>query len=119
MSNDSFDGVGEEGRGTTFARMDSVEYMLFESLVHHLIEKGLLTKNDALSVIEAVAQVVRGYTSYEDTAAQANKGLARLERTYLSFEALPDRSRTTSDAPNLTQLRPPVHRDRPKFPRED
>ena len=28
----------------------SVEYLLFDSLVHHLIEKGVLTKNDALSV---------------------------------------------------------------------
>jgi polyhydroxyalkanoate synthesis regulator phasin len=119
MSPESSDGIDADGPRTAFAQMDTVEYLLFDSLVHHMIEKGLLTKNDALSVVQAVAQIIRGYTLDEHTASRAEAALSQLQRTYSSLEAIPHRGRTHSDASNLTHLRPPLHRDRPVFPGED
>ena len=59
---------------------DSVEFLLFDSLVHHLIEKGVLTKNDALSVVQPAPQVVRGQM-HEGGSADKEAALATLERT--------------------------------------
>ena len=96
----------------------SFEYLLFDSLVHHLIEKGLLTRNDALSVVQTVAEVVRGRIGGSDVANDA--ALATLERTYSSFEALPDRyGGPELDGHNVRALRIPLHGDQPKFPRDD
>lgn len=117
MPSDIPDGIESGARRTEFTRIESVEYLLFDSLVHHMIEKGLLTKNDALSVVQAVAQIVRGYACDEDMAVQAQTALSGLERLYSSFEAIPNRAR--SDASNLTHLRPPLHEDRPEFPSRD
>lgn len=115
------DKKGDGVTGGDGATSDSVEYLLFDSLVHHLIEKGLLTKNDALSVVQTAAQVVRGRV-YEDGGAdeQVAADLATLERTYLSFEALRVRHRRSGiDAPNVHQLRNPLHGEHPRFPTED
>lgn len=103
------------------ASFGSIEILLFDSLVHHLIEKGLLTRNDALSVVQTVAEVVGGQANESGQARQeANAVLARLERIYASFEALPDRSeRAGMDANNVHRLRPPLHGENPRFPKDD
>ena len=96
----------------------SVEYLLFDSLVHHLVEKGLLSKNDALSVVQTAAEVVRGRVQQSDDVNDA--ALAMLERTYSSFEALPDRyGRSGLDGHNIHPMRLPLHGDRPKFPADE
>ena len=85
-----------------------------------MIEKGLLTKNDALSVIQTVAQILRVYVEEDDQSPGARSGLTMLERMYASFEAIPDRSASIdADVGNVRQLRPPVHADKPEFPRGD
>ena len=119
MSSDSLDGSGPPlVDGKTF---DSVEFLLFESLVHHLIEKGVLTRNDALSVIQTVAQVVQGQIHENDAADKGiDTALMMLERTYASFEALPARyGRSGLDGHNVLPLRTPLHGDRPRFPSDD
>lgn len=117
MSSDSVDDGGSRMNGATF---ESVEYLLFDSLVHHLVEKGLLTRNDALSVIQTAAEVVRGQVHEQAAAIRADTALATLERCYRSFEALPDRSvRSGLNADNVLPLRTPLHGDRPQFPRDD
>ena len=100
---------------------DSVEFLLVDSLVHHLIEKGVLTKNDALSVVQTVAQIVRGQMDERgDATDKLEAALSTLERTYSSFEALPDRyGRSGTDGHNVRQLRTPLHGERPRFPSED
>ena len=101
-------------------RFDSVEFLLFDSLVHHLVEKGLLTKNDALSVVQTAAEVVRGQIHESDTGNETiSAALSELERAYGSFEALPNRfHRSGLDAHNVHPLRSPLHGDRPQFPTE-
>jgi hypothetical protein len=97
----------------------SLECQLFESLVHHLIEKGVLTRNDALSVVQTVAQVTRGVLEEEQLEGSENE-LAILRRLYSSFELMSDRrlpARALDDG-NVLQLRPPLHGDRPQFPEE-
>ena len=104
------------------AQSESMERQLFESLVHHLIEKGILTKNDALSVVQTVAEVKRGELESERfDAGSLIKELAALERLYSSFELMRERSASKHgmDGDNVLQLRPPLHGDSPKFPRED
>ena len=97
----------------------SLEYLLVESLVHHLIEKGLLTKNDALSVVQAVAQVKRAKLEEDEINNRALEAeLAFLRRLYGSFEALHERILGAEGA-NVRQLRPPLHADRPQFPQDD
>lgn len=118
----SFDGLGNgsDGNGRDFSALDPIEYLLFDSLVHHLIEKGVLTKNDALSVVETVAQVVRVYAREESTAGAASSALATLKRTYSSFEAIREKQRRVSThLENVVQLRPPLHGDHPEFPSDD
>jgi hypothetical protein len=111
---------GSDGNGRKFGVLEPIEYLLFDSLVHHLIEKGILTKNDALSVVETVAQVVRVYAQEESTAGAASTALATLRRTYSSFEAIRQTPRTVSaDIENVVQLRPPLHGDHPQFPADD
>jgi hypothetical protein len=116
MSTDPPDG----GRSFTES-FNSVEYLLFDSLVHHLIEKGLLTKNDALSVVQIVAEIVRGRIHESGTAAPPlAAALAILERTYSSFDALPDGNGAKHlDGHNVHPLRSPLHGERPRFPSED
>lgn len=104
--------------GETF---DSVEYLLFDSLVHHLIEKGLFSKNDALDVVQTVAEVVRGQVhECNATNEKRNAALSLLERTYSSYQALHDRhGRPEMDGHNVHPLRPPLHNDSPHFPSDD
>ena len=98
----------------------SVECQLLESLVHHLIEKGVLTRNDALSVIQTVAQVKRGAMEEEMPGdASADYGLSMLQRLYASFELMSDRRSEPSDEGNVLQLRPPLHGNRPTFSDEN
>ena len=116
MSSDGADG-GQPPSQTN--PPSTVEYLLFESLVHHLIEKGLLTKNDALSVVQTAAQVLRGQM-HESAGVRIDTALSGLERIYASFEALPDRYvRPGLGAHNVLRLRKPLHGDHPHFPSDD
>lgn len=116
MPPSSVDGTGSlRHNGKDF---DGVEYLLFDSLVHHLIEKGLLTKNDALSVVQTAAEVVRGRSHESDVEQDwIDAAIATLERTYASFDALPGKS--NHDGHNVFPLRTPLHGDRPHFPTGD
>ena len=98
----------------------TVDGMLFESLVHHLLEKGVLTKNDALSVVQTVAQVKRGELDERGTDGASAAELAMLKRLYNSFEALADGPATEGlGGDNVRNLRPPLHGERPEFPLDD
>ena len=100
----------------------TMELQLFESLVHHLIEKGVLTRNDALSVVQTVAEVKRGlWEAAESRTASVKTDLVVLERLYASFELVTDRpiGRHVFDGGNVLRLRPPIHDDNPKFPKDD
>ena len=103
------------------AALGSIGYLLFDSLVHHLIEKGVLTRNDALSVVQSAAEVVRGQMDEgEVPMLLASTALSTLERTYSSFEALPVQpSAPQRDGHNVHPLRTPLHGDRPRFPSGD
>lgn len=91
--------------------------MLFESLVHHLIEKGVLTKNDALSIVETVASVKHGQlVEGNDPLVEAE--LAMLHRIFESFKAM-DAPAARMDGHNVHRLRPPMHSNRIDFPRDD
>jgi hypothetical protein len=96
-------------------------HLLLETLIHVMIEKGLLTKNDALSVVQTVTQVKRG--ELHDGSAlpgHTHEELGMLHRLYASFEAASDRPGTLqADGENIHRLRPPLHGDRPEFPRDD
>lgn len=121
-SADGPDGPGEqESPDTSVALCPSIACQLFESMVHHLIEKGVLTKNDALSIVQTVVEVKRGVLEEEQLqVASDDQDLRVLRRLYSSFELVPDRPVTTqaSDSENVLQLRPPLHADRPEFPQE-
>ena len=116
MPLNSNDGAGPPRRDGK--ALDSVEFLLFDSLVHHLIEKGLLTKNDALSVVQTAAEVLRGRSDEGDFDQDTvDIGIATLERTYASFEALSGGS--ARDCHNVFPLRTPLHGDSPHFPAGD
>lgn len=110
------DNVFQEGS----AVRQSLELQLFDSLVLHLIEKGVLTRNDALSVVQTVAEVERG-AQEEQPGAKSDCKLSMLARLYSSYETLPERrpSQPPEDDENIIQLRPPLHRGEPTFPRDD
>ena len=115
----SFDTVDGDGSSFEDRSAESVEFLLFDSLCHHLIEKGLLTKNDTLSVIQTVALVIQGRLD-AGHGPWAKDDLAKLERVYGSFQALPDRhGRPGVDGENVVPLRPPLHGERPQFPIDD
>lgn len=100
----------------------SMELQLFESLIHHLIEKGVLTKNDALSVVQTVAEVKRGEREAGSRPADTvTSELTVLQQLYSSFELVrellpPARAQ---DGRKVLQLRPPLHGDNPRFPKDD
>lgn len=95
--------------------------MLFESLVHHLIEKGLLTRNDALSVVQTVAEVKRAQLMDQGSDDfETDAELAALRRLFDSFAAMREGPRTGhSDGHNVHELRPPLHGENPSFPDND
>lgn len=111
------DGHTNESEKAAPAPRPSLECQLFESLVHHLVEKGVLTKNDALSVVQTVAEVRRGALEKRPRPDPADNSLAILKRLYSSFEIMSEGSpgSPTSDDENVVQLRPPLHGNRPKF----
>lgn len=99
---------------------ETVETMLFESLIHHLFGKGILTRNDALSIVQTVAEVKRGRAHESELDAASDRDLALLKRLYTSFEMMtePRRSRSEEDGV-VVSLRPPLNRDHPEFPNAD
>ena len=118
MNSDNDD--GNPGQRTHSEAFGEVGYLLFDSLVHHLIEKGVLTKNDALSVVQAAEVAQSRVHENEKPSPQASAGLAILQRTYASFEALRARHGSPEmDGQNIHPLRPPLHGDRPQFPHDD
>lgn len=99
---------------------ESIEYLLFESLVHHLIEKGVLTKNDAMSVVQTVAEVKRGQLHEAlDANPEIETALFTLKRIYSSFEASAERRSGEIHGENVRFLRPPLHDGHPQFPDGD
>ena len=120
-SADGHDGHGASPmQGGTSAH--SLETMLFESLVHHLIEKGVLTKEDALSVVQTVAEVKRGQLIVAGglDGYSLSDELRVLRQLFDSFEAMRERPRGRSvDGHNVHQLRPPLHGGSSQFPDED
>lgn len=120
----SADGPGADPNGLGRASDspdEQVHSQLVEALVHLLIEKGVLTRNDALSIVQTVADVQSG-KAVEDTDAgsQTQAAITMLKRLYSSFEALADRTGTVvADADNVHQLRPPIYGDPPEFPRDE
>lgn len=83
-----------------------------------LIEKGVLTKNDALSIIRTVAQVQQG-AAVEGREAQAPAALRMLRRMFTSFETIADGSgMLLASGENIHQLRPPIYDERPEFPQD-
>jgi len=110
--------IDHDSRTAPVVLRQTLEVQLFESLVHHLIEKGLLTRNDALSVVQTVAQVARGTLEEgKFEGVSAGNDLAILKRLYSSLELVRDRPSTSQafDDGNVFQLRPPLHGGRPKF----
>lgn len=99
----------------------SMECELFESLIHHLVEKGTLTRNDALSVVQTVAEVKQGSIEVAgNEATRLEAELVTLRRIYRSFEFLPDRQIPVDsiERGNVRILRPPLHDGHPSFPDE-
>ena len=86
-----------------------------------LIEKGVVTRSDALSIVQTVAQVQKGSAiPGEEPDARTLAGLRMLRRMYASFEALADGPGAVSaNGENVIQLRPPIYGDRPEFPSDD
>lgn len=98
----------------------SVEQQLVESLILHLIEKGVLTKNDALSVVQSVAEVKRGEADEGKTdPASVAKDLKVLQRLYSSFELVRESPAVAHHDGNVLPLRPPLHGNNPRFPKGD
>ena len=110
-----------ESRDIAMVSCQSVECQLFESLVHHLIEKGVLTRNDALSVVQTVAEVKRGALEESFNDRSARTDLAMLKRLHASFEHASDKPFVSQDIDGgkVVQLRPPLHGDCPEFPQYD
>ena len=89
--------------------------------MHLLIEKGVLTKNDALSAVQTVAQVQRGVAiEARSSGARTQANLRMLQTLYRSFESVTDHAGVLhANLDNVHRLRPPIHGDRPEFPRDD
>jgi hypothetical protein len=114
-------GADPNGSGQANPLSGDVDIQLVEALMHLLIEKGVLTRNDALSVVQTVVQVQRGAAvEGRNSEARTEATLQMLKRMYRSFEAVKESpGRQPASFDNVRQLRPPVHGDRPEFPRDD
>ncbi len=79
-------------------------------------------KNDALSVVQTVAEVKRGELEEgRFSAAITQRAIDTLAALYSSFELRHDPT-PPSDAmnsENMVRLRPPLHGDEPHFPSDD
>lgn len=120
----STDGPGADPKGLGQASAvagEQVHSELVEALVLILIEKGVLTKNDALSIVQTVALVQRGRAAEgREPAAQTQAAIQMLQRMYTSFDAIADGSGILlASGENVHQLRPPTYGGRPEFPRDD
>ena len=121
MSSADNPGPEPKGAGQANELPGDVHTQLVEALIHLLIEKGVLTRNDALSVVQTVVQVQQGSAvEGSDSEAQTEATVQMLKRMYRSFEAVKESpGRQPASFDNVLQLRPPVHGDRPEFPRDD
>ena len=96
-----------------------VELLLVEALIHTLLEKGVLTKNDSLDIVESVTEVTQGALHDGDRPkGEIRQALGLLERLYHSFSSLESTS-VRASGENVVSLRPPLHRDAPRLPIED
>lgn len=120
-TSDDSDQAGSPQAQLQFPRSrPDVGTLLFETLCYALIEKGVLTKNDALSVVQSVAEVRQGAIEKTRTDPQDATDLKLLRRLFTSFQALGDHSsENTVSGENIHQLRPPIHGDTPEFPEMD
>lgn len=97
---------------------DHVHSQLVEALILVLVEKGVLAKNDALSIVQSVAEVRIG--SAEEGVDEADAAVEMLKRLYFSFDALPGGfSAAVAESETVRHLRPPVYGGRPAFPGEE
>lgn len=119
----SSDGPGADPQGSAEASAAAdgqVQNQLVEALIHVLIEKGVLTRNDALSIVQTVADVQQGMAADGKASGAQIEAVEMLHRLYASFEALADRSGTLiAGGANVHQLRPPIYDRRPGFSRDD
>ena len=122
MSSADDPGADPEGSGQTDGVADEqVHSQLVEALVLLLIEKGVLTKNDAMSIVQTVAQVQHG-KAVEGTQAIVRRQAAMqmLRRMFTSVDALVERSGAVlAVGEHVHQLRPPIYGERPEFPIDD
>ena len=122
-SADGPQGPSDDAQGEVLSGpAQTAELQLFESLIHHLVEKGVLTKNDALSIVQSVAEVKRGQRETDGPqSAAASEDLIALRRVYASFELLTERTIAADnvDGEKVLHLRPPLHGDNPSFPKDD
>jgi hypothetical protein len=118
---DGFDGANFPNSKAAASPARGVNSHLVETLIFVLIEKGILTKNDALSLIQTVAEVKRGEVDDDGgTSPETAADLKLLHRLYASFEVLEERPGVvTADGAKVHRLRRPVHGDRPRFPHDD
>lgn len=118
----TFDGPDADSKGSGQATNSAgeVHSQLVEALVHVLIEKGVLTKNDALSIVQTVAEVKQGEVIESRMPAEDSQAVLRmLKRMYASFQALADHpAGRPGSLDNVRQLRPPLY-GTPEFPRDD
>ena len=119
----SADGPGAAPEGTGEAGEfpgGQIPTQLVEALMLLLIEKGVLTGNDALSIVRTVAQVQLGAAGEGEAGARHRAIRQMLHRLYASFEALVDGAAVPlPGGENVVQLRPPIYDDRPEFPTDD
>lgn len=120
-SADGSDGAHPRGGPGSCDPRATVDTLLIEALIHVLVEKGVLTRDDALSVVQTAAQVRLGALDEGLTAREPGRAdLTLLQRLYRSFEALADRpGGMPPDSDNIFRLRPRLHGDRPEFPGDD
>jgi hypothetical protein len=120
FSTDGPDGTGPPSAEAPGEPSAGLATRLFESLCYVLIEKGVLTRNDAMSVVQTVAQIKRGALIDITPSKQDEAELRLLRHLFTSFEALDDGSSDVSfSGGNVLRLRPPLHGDQPAFPEAD
>ena len=114
-----FDRTGAPGAGNNAGRSQSnIETFLFETLCYVLIEKGVLSRNDALDIIQTVATVKIGADG-SDRTRESRVEIDYLRRMFDSFEAMDDRPDAAyTPEGNVQWLRPPLQSGKPEFPNE-
>jgi hypothetical protein len=59
--------------------------LLCESLIHVLVEEGILTKKKAVDVIETVEELMKETSEGDSASAASRRAMATIERIARSF----------------------------------